>query len=104
MIKLLIIILIGIHSINVTPIPNIPDINPSINVSALNTCAISFLDAPTALKIPISLVLSRTLIYVTIPIIIEDTISEILEKKIKTIVIDSIIELVITDINFDSSV
>ena len=34
----------------------------------------------------------------------EDEIIEILEKKIKTIVIDSIIELVITDINFDSSV
>ena len=53
-------ILIGIFSKIVVPIPNNPDINPIINVSALNTLDISFLLAPIALSIPISLVLSST--------------------------------------------
>ena len=54
----------------VIPIPNSPAIKPTINVSALNTLEISFLDAPIALNIPISFVLSSTDIYVIIPIII----------------------------------
>ena len=56
----LIIKLIGIFKSNVTPIPIAPEVKPTINVSALNTREISFLEAPIALKIPISLVLSRT--------------------------------------------
>mgnify|MGYP006990144687 FL=1 len=44
--------------------------NPTINVSALNTLDMSFFDAPIALSIPISFVLSNTDIYVIIPIII----------------------------------
>ena len=55
-----IIIFIGIFNNTVTRIPNIPAAAPSINVSALKTREISFLDAPIALKIPISFVLSTT--------------------------------------------
>ena len=44
----------------IIPIP--PAMKPSINVSALNNLETSFLLAPIALKIPISFVLSRTLI------------------------------------------
>ena len=58
--KCLIIKLIGIFNIKVINIPNTPAQNPIINVSALNTLLISLLDAPIALKIPISLVLSIT--------------------------------------------
>ena len=81
---LCIIKLIGISNNKVTPIPIKPDNNPTINVSALNIEDIFFLDAPIALKIPISFVLSNTEIYVIIPIIIEDTIKEILTKAINT--------------------
>ena len=42
--------------------PIMPDTNPIIQVSALNTLEISLLRAPKLLKIPISLVLSKTLI------------------------------------------
>ena len=52
--------LIGIQINKDTPIPMIPDTNPSIRVSALNTRDTSFFDAPTARRIPISFVLSRT--------------------------------------------
>ena len=55
-----IIILIGILSIIVVKIPSIPDDNPTINVSTLNTRDTSFLLAPIALKIPIYFVLSIT--------------------------------------------
>ena len=51
---------IGMFSKMVMIIPNVPDINPIMNVSALNTLETSFFLAPIALKIPISLVLSRT--------------------------------------------
>ena len=60
LVKEWIILLIGILSNSVTTIPKIPAINPTINVSALNTLDISFLEAPIALKIPISFVLSNT--------------------------------------------
>ena len=46
----------------VIPIPKTPDSNPIINVSALKTFEILFLEAPIALKIPISFFLSKTLI------------------------------------------
>ena len=69
-VRLYIILFIGNVNKTVIPIPNSPDINPIINVSALNTLDISFLDAPIALNIPISFVLSSTDIYVIIPIII----------------------------------
>ena len=58
--RFLIMMFIGIVRSRVISIPIIPAINPSINVSALNTRDISFLLAPIARNIPISLVLSRT--------------------------------------------
>ena len=62
------IILIGIVSSSVTSIPRTPEIKPIIRVSAVNTRLISFLLAPTLLRIPISLILSSTEMYVIIPI------------------------------------
>ena len=76
--------LIGIFKINVITIPIIPEVKPMIKVSALNTREISRLEAPMARKIPISLVRSRTEIYVMIPIMILETINETLTKPIKT--------------------
>ena len=58
--------------------------NPIINVSALNIDDIFCFEAPIALKIPISFVLSYTEIYVIIPIIIEDTTREIEINAINT--------------------
>ena len=78
------IILIGIDKSNVTHTPKIPEDRPIINVSALNTREISFFLAPTARKIPISFVLSITDTYVIIPIIIEDTTSEIAVNAINS--------------------
>ena len=49
-------------------IPIIPATRPTNIVSALNTRPISLFEAPIARRIPISLVLSRTEIYVIIPI------------------------------------
>lgn len=80
----IIILLIGIVSNTVTPIPISPDTKPVMKVSALNTLEISFLDAPIALKIPISFVLSNTEIYVIIPIIIDETINDIATNAINT--------------------
>ena len=77
-------LLIGMLSNNVTTIPKIPAINPTINVSALNTLDISFLLAPIAIKISIYFVLSNTYIYVIIPIIIEETTNEIATNAINT--------------------
>ena len=82
--KLYIKLFIGIVNNIVIPIPIIPDIKPIIKVSALNTLDISFLDAPIALSIPISFVLSSTEMYVIIPIIIDETISEIATNAINT--------------------
>ena len=76
--------LIGIINNSETPIPIIPANNPTINVSALNIDEIFLFDAPIALKTPISFVLSNTDIYVIIPIIIEETINEMLTNAIKT--------------------
>ena len=64
--------------------PNTPLINPIMNVSALNTRVISFLLAPMERKIPISFVRSNTEIYVMIPIMILDTMSDTDTKAIKT--------------------
>ena len=58
--RFFIIMLIGIFNRIVTTIPITPAVKPSIRVSALNTLDISFLDAPIALRIPISLVLYNT--------------------------------------------
>ena len=77
-------IFIGISNNKVTPIPITPANSPTINVSALNIDEIFFFDAPIALNIPISFFLSNTDIYVMIPIIIEDTIREILTNAINT--------------------
>ena len=76
--------LAGIHKINVIIIPIAPDTKPSIRVSALNTLDTSFFDAPILLKTPISFVLSRTEMYVIIPIIIDETTREIATNAIKT--------------------
>ena len=83
-VRLNIILFIGIVNNTVIPIPINPEINPIMNVSALNTLDISFLDAPIALNIPISFVLSNTDIYVIIPIIIDDTINDIATNAINT--------------------
>ena len=48
-VKAFIIMFTGIVIKTVMPIPKTPAINPIINVSALNTLEISFLDAPIAL-------------------------------------------------------
>ena len=79
-----IIAFVGISRSSVVRIPNIPENNPTINVSALNIEEIFFFEAPIALSIPISLVLSRTDMYVIIPIIMEDTINDILTNAINT--------------------
>ncbi len=73
---------IGSVKSNVIPTPIIPDIKPIMNVSALNTLEMSFFDAPIALSIPISFVLSNTEMYVIIPIIIDDTTSDMLTNAI----------------------
>ena len=76
--------LIGIKRSTVRTIPIIPASSPIINVSALNTCEIFLLEAPIALKIPISFLRSRTLIYVITPIIIDETTSDIATNAIRT--------------------
>ena len=77
-----IMLFIGSVNSKVIPTPIIPDIKPIMNVSALNTLEISFFDAPIALNIPISFVLSNTEMYVIIPIIIDDTTSDMLTNAI----------------------
>ena len=79
-----IIALVGISSSIVVRIPSIPENNPTMKVSALNIEEIFFFEAPIALNTPISFVRSKTDIYVIIPIIIEDTINEILTNAIRT--------------------
>ena len=75
---------IGIFNNNVIPIPSNPATKPIIKVSALNTLEISFLEAPIALKIPISFVLSSTDIYVIIPIMMLETTNDIDTNAIST--------------------
>ena len=79
----IIALIIGINA-RVIPTPNNPLKSPIINVSALNIDDIFFLDAPIARNIPISLVLSRTEIYVIIPIIIDETTKDIETNAINT--------------------
>ena len=57
-----IIAFIGISISKVIPIPIRPAHRPIIQVSALNTADTFFLEAPIALKIPISFRRSKTLI------------------------------------------
>lgn len=68
---------IGIMRINDINIPSMPEQQPIINVSALNTWEILRLDAPSARSMPISLVLSITDICVIMPIIMHETTREI---------------------------
>ena len=68
--------------VNRTPIR--PDAKPMITVSTLNMPATSRLDAPTARKIPISLVRSCTEIKVITPIMMEETIREMETNAINT--------------------
>ena len=74
----------GMHSNKVTTMPSAPETKPSISVSALNILETSFLEAPILLNTPISLVLYSTQMYVIIPIIIDETISEIATDAINT--------------------
>ena len=74
----------GISIRSVSPIPINPAHSPMIKVSALNTLEMFFFEAPIALSMPIYFVLSRTEIYVIIPIIMEETISETATKAIRT--------------------
>ena len=77
-------IFMGSRISSVMPIPIAPEISPIMKVSALKTLETSFFDAPIERRIPISFVRSRTEIYVIIPIIIEETTSEIATKAIRT--------------------
>ena len=61
----------------VMPIPITPEIRPSINVSALNTLAMSRLEAPIERRIPIYFLRSRTEMNVMMPIMMLETTSEI---------------------------
>ena len=79
-----IIALIGKFKSTVMPMPIIPAENPIISVSALNTRATSFFDAPNARNTPISFILSSTDIYVIIPIIIDETTKDTDTKPIRT--------------------
>ena len=74
---LAIVLLIGTDKSIVTTTPTVPEINPINPASAIKILVISFLRAPIARRIPISFVLSTTDTYVSIPIIIDDTINEI---------------------------
>ena len=76
--------LMGISSSAVMPTPSRPEQSPMMKVSALKTCATLRFEAPMARKIPISLVRSRTEIYVMIPIMIEETMSDTEIKAIST--------------------
>ncbi len=69
---------------SVVPTPNKPDNNPMMKVSAEKIDEILRFDAPIALKMPISLVLSRTYIRVMTAIMIEDTTREIDTKATST--------------------
>ena len=55
-----------------------------MKVSALNTCVILRRDAPMARRIPISFLLSRTEMYVMIPIMIDETTRDTATKAIST--------------------
>ena len=72
------------HSNSENSIPIKPEEKPIISVSALKTLEISFFDAPIERSTPISLVRSSTEIYVIIPIISDDTMSEIDTNAINT--------------------
>lgn len=75
---------IGISRIRLVTIPMTPAQSPTITVSALKILEMSFLEAPIARSIPISLVRSSTEMYVITPIMMEDTISEIATKAMST--------------------
>ena len=76
--------LMGISKISVHRMPITPAVKPSMSVSALNTREMSCLLAPMERRMPISFVRSRTEIYVMMPIIMEDTTSEMLTNAIST--------------------
>ena len=76
--------LMGMFKSTVMNMPISPAARPMMNVSALNTRDTSFFDAPIARRMPISFVRSSTLIYVIIPIIMDETTSEMATKAIST--------------------
>ena len=69
---------------SVMPMPMAPEQKPSMSVSALNTREISRLLAPMARRMPISFVRSSTEIYVMMPIIMLDTMSEMATNAMST--------------------
>ena len=71
-------------SSSVTPMPIRPAHRPMSPVSALNTCDTLRFEAPIARRMPISLVRSSTEMYVMMPIMIEETISETDTNAIST--------------------
>ena len=75
--------LMGMISSSVRAMPTNPAARPTSMVSALKTRLISRLDAPTARRIPISLVRSSTEMLVMMPIIMEDTTKEIATKAMR---------------------
>ena len=91
-VRLYSIMFAGIVSNKAIATPISPDVIPIINVSALNTLVMSFFLAPRLLSTPIYFVLSSTDMYVIIPIIIDDTTSDIDENATNTIVIADIID------------
>ena len=69
---------------SVMPMPMAPEQKPSMSVSALNTREMSRLLAPMARRMPISFVRSSTEIYVMMPIIMLDTMSEMATNAMST--------------------
>ena len=83
-VRLCTITFIGMFISSVRPMPMTPAVRPMIIVSALKTRETSFFDAPIARRMPISYVRSSTLIYVMMPIMMEETTSDIATKAIRT--------------------
>ena len=87
----------------VKPIPINPDVNPIINVSAVNKFETSFLRPPSERITPISFVRSTTETYVIIAIITLETTNDNAVNPIKAIVItlisDEISEITIDNVS-----
>jgi len=103
-IKFSTMILIGKFKMNATMTPKIPDASPMSNVSALKILEISFLRAPKLRMMPISLVLSTTETYVMMPIMTDDTTSEIPANAVKMMVMVLINEEIVDEIASAKSV
>ena len=85
-------------------IPRRPETIPRMNVSASKTRVISFFLAPSAFRIPISFVRSRTDVYVIMAIMIRLTIRFVPANAIRTIVMPSMMPSDIPEIMLAMSV